>query len=435
VAQTTTVIGGPHQRFTLVYDAKEISPVYAQIIVQTDSKQRIAEVWQQVERYMREQLPWTDPIIKAMRIGPGRDAKIEARFHGHDPAQLRRLSQQAQAIMRADPETKDVRDDWRQPVKLVRPVFNEQVGRQLGITREDLANALQYAFDGITVGRYRDGNLVLPILMRAPEDERTDIGNLRDIQVWSPALGQAVPVAQVVSRFDTVFENTVLRSRDRIRTIIASCNPTGELATPVFDRLRPQIEAIELPPGYSLSWGGEYEDSKKAQAGLFGALPAGFLLMILTSILLFGKIRQPLIIWLTVPLAIVGITAGLLAADGAFDFMSLLGALSLIGLLIKNAIVLIEEIDQQIAEGKDPYPAILDSAVSRLRPVVLAAATTILGLIPLLSDVFFVNMSITIMAGLGFATVLTLVFVPTLYAILLRVKPAPAAQSRNGGSR
>ena len=213
-----------------------------------------------------------------------------------------------------------------------------------------------------------------------------------------------------------------MRSRNRQLTIIASCNPTGELTAPLFGRLQPQIEAIALPPGYSFSWGGEYEDSARAQGALFGALPGGFLLMILTSILLFAKVRQPLIIWLTVPLAIVGITAGLLAFNGAFDFMSLLGALSLIGLLIKNAIVLIEEIDQQIDGGKEPYTAILDSGVSRLRPVILAAATTILGLIPLLQDVFFVNMSITIMAGLGFATILTLVFVPVLYAILFSVE-------------
>ena len=146
--------------------------------------------------------------------------------------------------------------------------------------------------------------------------------------------------------------------------------------------------------------------------------------MILTSILLFGKVRQPLIIWLTVPLAAIGITAGLLAFNGAFDFMSLLGALSLVGLLIKNAIVLLEEIDQQIEGGKASYTAILDAGVSRLRPVVLAAATTILGLIPLLQDVFFVNMSITIMAGLGFATILTLIVVPVLYAILFRIRPA-----------
>ena len=148
--------------------------------------------------------------------------------------------------------------------------------------------------------------------------------------------------------------------------------------------------------------------------------------MILVTILLFGKVRQPLLIWLTVPLAAVGVTAGLLTFNGAFDFMSLLGALSLIGLLIKNAIVLIDEIDQQSSLGKQAYTAILDSTVSRLRPVMLAAATTILGLIPLLQDVFFVNMSLTIMAGLGFATLLTLLFVPTLYAILFGIKPLQA---------
>ncbi len=423
VEQTTTVIGGPHERFTLVYDPREISSAYAQIIVKTDGRERIAEVWDKVGEYMRTDMPWTDPIIKSLRIGPGRDSKIEARFHGPDPAVLRKLSREAQAIMRADAEAKDVRDDWRQPVKLVRPIFNEQVGRQLGITRENLAGALRYAFEGTQVGRYRDGIRVLPILMRAPEDERADVGNLQDVTIWSPVLNGTVPAAQVISGFETVFENTVLRSRDRIRTIIASCNPTGELATPLFSRIKPQIEAMQLPAGYSLSWGGEYEDSKKAQSGLGRSLPVGFLFMILTSILLFGKIRQPLIIWLTVPLAIVGITAGLLGANGAFDFMSLLGALSLIGLLIKNAIVLIDEIDQQIEEGKEGFAAILDATVSRLRPVVLAAATTILGLIPLLRDVFFVNMSITIMAGLGFATVLTLVFVPTLYSIMFKIRP------------
>jgi len=421
VVQTTTIVGGPHQRFTLVYEPKEISKANAQIIVQTDSRERIPEVWKKVDAYMKAEMPWTDPILKSLRIGPGRDSKIEARIHGPDPVVLRKLSEQAQDIMRADPEAKDIRDDWRQPDKMARPVFNEQVGRQPAITRENRAAALQYAFDGTQGGLYRDGIRHLPILLRAPEDERKDAGNLRDINVWSPVLNKAVPVAQVVSGFETVWENTVIRSRDRIQTIMATCNPTGELATPLFNRLRPQIEGMELPSGYSISWGGEYEDSAKAQAGLAGALPAGFLFMILTSILLFGKVRQPLLIWLTVPLAIVGITAGLLIFNGAFDFMSLLGALSLIGLLIKNAIVLIDEIDQQIADGKDGYNAILDAAVSRLRPVVLAAATTILGLIPLLQDVFFVNMSITIMAGLFFATVLTLVIVPTLYAILFRI--------------
>jgi len=300
-------------------------------------------------------------------------------------------------------------------------VFNEQVGRQLGVTRENLGQSLRYAFEGQPVGTYRDGIYLLPILMRAPADERGDIEKMRDVQVWSPVLGRAVPAAQLISRYETRWENAVVRSRDRQLTIIASANPTGELADPLFSRVKPKIEAIELPAGYALEWGGEYEDAKRAQAGLGGALPTGFLLMILTSIFLFGKLRQPAIIWLTVPLAAIGVTAGLLLVDGAFDFMSLLGALSLVGLLIKNAIVLIEEIDQQIDAGKPRFDALLDASVSRMRPVVLAAATTILGLIPLLPDVFFVNMAITMMGGLGFATVLTLIVVPTLYAIFFRI--------------
>ena len=425
VKQTTTVVGGPHQRFTLVYDAKEPSRAYAQIIVQTETRDQIPAVMEAVSGFMRAEMPSLDPIIKALRIGPGRDAKIEARFSGPEAHVLRELAEEAKAIMRADYEATDVRDDWRNPVKVVTPVFNEQVGRQLGVTRKDLGAALRSSFEGQPVGTYRDGIRLLPINIRAAEEERVDIENIRDAQVWSPVLGRSVPLDQVVSSYRTTWENAVVRGRNRIPTIIASCNPTGSLATPLFERLRPQIEAIELPPGYSLAWGGEYEDSVNAQKGLAGSLPVGFLLMILTSIFLFGKLRQPTIIWLTVPLAIIGITAGLLTTGGAFDFMSILGALSLVGLLIKNAIVLIEEIDQQIETGKDRYEAVLDSAVSRMRPVVLAASTTILGLIPLLTDVFFVNMSVTIMAGLGFASVLTLIIVPTLYAIFFRIQKTP----------
>jgi multidrug efflux pump subunit AcrB len=422
VVETTSVIGGPHQRFTLVYDSREPAPVYAQIIVRTETREQIPAVWEATQKFMREELSWTDPIIKALRIGPGRDAKIEARFSGPDPQVLRELSEQAQAIMRANPNAVDIRDDWRSPVKVATPIFNEQVGRQLGVDRESLGAAMQYAFEGTSVGLYRDGNRVLPIRMRAPLDERGDIDNMQDVQVWSPVLGKSVPVSQVVSDYDTRWENAVIRGRNRIQTNIASCNPRDGMATGLLDELRPEIEAIPLPPGYKLEWGGEYEDSINAQAGLAASLPVGFLLMILTSIFLFGKLKQPAIIWLTVPLAIVGITAGLLFTGGAFDFMSLLGALSLVGLLIKNAIVLIEEIDQQIETGKDQFQAILDSSVSRMRPVMLAAATTILGLIPLLSDVFFVNMSITIMAGLGFATVLTLIVVPTLYSVFFKIR-------------
>jgi multidrug efflux pump subunit AcrB len=422
VTSTNTVIGGPHQRFTLVYDAKEMSPSYAQIIVQTRSLEQIPPLREKLAAMLREELPWVDPVLKPLRIGPGRDARIEVRFHGADPLMLRELAEQTKQIMREDPEATEIRDDWRDPVKVIRPLFNEQVSRQLGVTRDALNQSLKFAYQGDQVGVYRDGNHLLPIIMRAPPEERANIGNLRDVAVWSPALGSSISAAQLTSGVQTHWENALLRSKDRRLTITASCNPLGTLADPLFERLRERIEAMPLPPGYSLSWGGEYEDSMQAGQGLKAGMPMGFLMMVLTSVLLFGALRQPLIIWLTVPLAIIGITAGLLLADGAFDFMSILGALSLIGLLIKNAIVLIEEIDQQIAAGVDRFEAIVESAVSRARPVLLAAATTILGLIPLLGDVFFVNMAITIMAGLGFATLLTLFVVPALYATLFRVR-------------
>ena len=193
--------------------------------------------------------PALDPIIKTMRIGPGRDAKIEARFSGPDPTTLRRLAEQAQALMRADVEAIDIRNDWRSPVKVVVPVFNEQVGRQLGISREDLADAMKYSYDGVVSGSYRDGNRTLLIKMRAADQERTDIDSLRDVQIWSAILGRTVPASAAISGYGTVFENALLRSRDRMQTIIASCNPTGELATPLFSRLKPQIGALELPPG------------------------------------------------------------------------------------------------------------------------------------------------------------------------------------------
>ncbi len=423
VTKTTELIGGGDQRFSLVYAPKERSSAYAQIIVQTESLEQIAEIRKKADQYMKDHMPNLEPIIMSMRIGPGRDSKIEARISGPDHAILRQLSEQVKNIYRKNAGTKEIRDDWRQPVKLIKPIFNEQVGRQLGITYEDLSKSLKYAFDGTRIGLYRDGIRLLPIYIRAPDDEREDITHIQDIQVWSPVLQKAVPIGQVVKRFETVWENTIIRGRDRRDTIIASCNPEpGFDATELFERLRPQIEAMKLPAGYQLEWGGEYEDSSNAQNSLSKALPGGFLLMILTTILLFGKLKQPAIIWLTVPLAIIGITAGLLLLDGAFDFMGLLGALSLIGLLIKNAIVLIEEIDQEIESGKEGFKAILDSAVSRMRPVMMAAATTILGMIPLLSDVFFVNMSIIVMSGLAFATVLTLIFVPVLYAIFFHIK-------------
>jgi multidrug efflux pump subunit AcrB len=189
----------------------------------------------------------------------------------------------------------------------------------------------------------------------------------------------------------------------------------------LFSRLRPQIEAIELPEDYELEWGGDYEDSANAQEPLMAAIPYFVVAMVLITIMLFNSLRQPLIIWLMVPLAVIGVTVGLLVSKQPFGFMSLLGVLSLAGMLIKNAIVLVDEINFQQSEGKDMMTAIIDSGVSRLRPVAMAASTTALGMVPLLFDGFFAAMAVTIIFGLMFATMLTMIVLPVLFTIMYRV--------------
>ena len=423
VVSTSSFVGGGATRFTLVYSPESPTSAYGQIIITTKTLEDIPRIEKLVLDYTAKNFPDSEPKTKALRIGPGRDAKIEARLSGPDPVMLRKLSQQVQKIMADDGGATNIRDDWRQPVKVIRPIYNEKAARQLGVTREQVSNAMLTAFDGQQVGLFKDGIRLLPIIMRPPQVERADVGSIRDIPVYSPVLHTTVPVGQVVSSFKVEWADAKIRKRNRVYTITPSCDPAQGLATVLLDRIKPQIEAMQLPPGYMLEWGGEFEDSRDANKAINSSLPAGFLTMIVIVILLFGKIRQPLIIWLTVPLAIIGITAGLLSMNVAFGFMGLLGALSLVGLLIKNAIVLIEEIDMNIAAGKESYNAILDSAVSRMRPVMMAASTTILGMAPLLSDVFFLDMAVVIMFGLGFASVLTLIVVPVLYAIFFNIKP------------
>lgn len=256
-----------------------------------------------------------------------------------------------------------------------------------------------------------------------------DVASMKNLQIWSPAAQAMIPLRQVVPGFETAFEDDIVMRKDRKRTLTVFCDPKSGPASVLFQRLRPRIEAIELPIGYTLEWGGEYEDSAEAQAGLAAMLPVFFLVMVLVVIALFNALRQPLIIWLCVPLALIGVTAGLLLTGQPFGFMALLGFLSLSGMLIKNAIVLIDQINLEIAEEKPPFAAIVDAGVSRLRPVAMAALTTALGMIPLLLDAFFMAMAVTIIAGLLFATLLTMVVVPVLYALFFRVREiSPAAK-------
>jgi multidrug efflux pump subunit AcrB len=324
-----------------------------------------------------------------------------------------------------------------------------------------LARALEAAVEGTPIGVYRERDELLPIIARSPELERVDLDNLGTIQVWSPPAGTMMPADQLVTGFTTEFEDPHIWRRDRTKMLKLHADPREGLPSQLMSTLKPAIEqalAVDIAaargrplgaqeqhtantltveenqrwpltdkPGYFIAWGGEMEDSARANAALGQQLPIFFGLMVLIVLTLFNSIKKTLIIWLTVPLSIIGVTVGLLLFKQPFGFMSVLGLMSLSGMLIKNAIVLIDEIDTQIGSGKVPFAAIVESGVSRLIPVMMAAATTILGMVPLLQDAFFVSMAVTLMFGLGFATVLTLIVVPVLYAIFFRVSSERAA--------
>jgi multidrug efflux pump subunit AcrB len=431
VKQVTSSTGKGALRFMLTYTPEKSYPSYAQLLINTNTSEDLRPMMARLRESFAQSFPQALIKLRNLEIGPSPAGKIEARFTGSDPSVLRNLGEQAKQIFREEPSAANIRDDWRQRSKLIRPIFDESLARRAGISRSELDDTLNMSFSGRTVGLYRDGTDMLPIVVRLPDDERVDITNYESLQIWSPTLQQYIPIQQVAPEYQLVWEDPIIQRRDRKRTItvIADHDILGdETAAQVFSRVRSKVEAIALPKGYFLEWGGEYEASRDASTALFGSLPMGFLSMFLITVFLFNSFKKPLVIWCCVPLALIGITFGLLLLDAAFGFMALLGALSLVGMLLKNGIVLLDQINLELKSGIEPYKAVFISGVSRVRPVAMAAITTILGMLPLLGDAFFVDMAVTIMFGLGFATVLTLLVVPVLFMVFHGIKYRPLSE-------
>ncbi|WP_298336673.1 efflux RND transporter permease subunit [uncultured Erythrobacter sp.] len=423
-----TLVGQGTLRYMLVYAPESPSAAYGQFLIKTESYDAIAGLLPQIQSHIDANFPDAQAKVWQFQLGPGGGSKIEVEFSGPDPTVLRDLADKAKTVMAADGRAISIKDDWRQPVSVVEVKYDESSGRRLGISREDLANALRTNFSGRDVGVYREGDQLIRIISRAPERERLDEASLRGVQIFSQTSGRAVPILEVVSGFETAWQNAKLRRVDRVWTINAQADPIpGDLASTLFERLRPEIENIPLPDGYQLKWNGEFGDSAEANESLASTLPLGFLAMVLVVVVLFNALKQPLVIWLIVPLALIGVVIGLLVTDTAMEFMAILGLLSLSGLLIKNAIVLVDQMDLEIQEGKPRFDAVLDSAASRVRPVMMGSLTTVLGVIPLFLDAFFKSMAVVLVFGLTFATVLTLIILPVFYAKAFGITPDETA--------
>ena len=426
VDSVATFIGAGPPRFYLPVDPESPYQSYAQYIVNVHDYRDIPDMMNELNSWFRENYPQALVPIRRYGVGPSNTWKFELRISGPsiaDPGKLRSLADQVVDILENNPLAAYPRTNWRQRVQKVVPEYNQERARWAVVTREDIARTTKRAYDGHPIGLYRERDDLIPIVLRHMAEERESVSNMKALQVQPQSSTYTVPLSQVTDGISTDWEDPLIWRRDRRRTITVQASPIFGVTLPALrSSVLKEIEAIKLPPGYTMEWGGEYEDTVDSQASLIpGTIPtAAIILFIIVA--LFNAFRPPMVILLTIPFAAIGITAGLLSTGTPFGFLALLGAMSLSGMMIKNAIVLLDQINLELEEGKSRYQAVVDSALSRLRPVVLAAATTVLGVIPLLQDIFWIGMAVTIMAGLTFGTILTMIMVPTFYCTLFRIK-------------
>jgi multidrug efflux pump subunit AcrB len=442
VTHVTSFVGGGGLRFLLVYSPERENRAFVQFLVDVDDEKKIDRLVADIQRHLDERHPNANGVAQKFILGPSQGGSVQARFSGPDPEVLRRLADQAKRALEDDGGAVCVRHDWRGREKVIRPELLREQALRNGLTRLEVAQALAAGFEGRVVGFYREPGdagaglypqetRLLPIVARPPLAERSDVDAIHSLQIWSPAARRMIPLSQVAAGGTVGWEDSAVMRRDRFPTVTVHADPRSGLPSQLLNRVRPAVEKIELPPGYSLEWGGEDERSRDSRAGLARPLPFVLVLMVLIVVCLFNSFRQTLLVWVIVPFALIGVTAGLLLTGHSFGFMALLGVLALGGEQIKNSIVVLSKIGTEIDAGKTRYQAILDACVSKVRPVLMVALTTVLGSIPLLTDPFFGSMAVCIMFGLSFACVLTMIVMPVLYAIIynVREKDAPAAEA------
>jgi multidrug efflux pump subunit AcrB len=431
VKDVGTFIGSGGPRFYLPVDPEFPYPEFGQLIVNTPSFAEVNPLVNELRASLQSEFPQAMIRVRKYTVGPGDTWPFELRISGPaeaDLATLRRLGEEGKAILEASPLAKNVRMDMRQRVQKVVADYSQERGRWSGATRSDIGQATSRAFDGTPIGLYREGDTVMPIIARNPEQQREVVAaNLDTVQVQT-ALGlRTTPLGQLTEDIRLEWEDPIITRFNRRRQVAVQASPDAVTFPALRASVIDQIEAMELPPGYSMFWDGEYDSTLRAQLSLVPGMVPAFTIMVLIIVALFNSIRPPLVMMLTVPFAVIGITAILAPTQTPFGFMAILGAMSLVGLMIKNSIVLLDEINANKAQGLSDYDSTVSAGVSRLRPVVLGAATTILGVLPLIQDAFWVSMALTMMFGLLFGTVLTMVMVPTLYATLYKIR-APTEQ-------
>jgi acrB/D/F family transporter len=449
VTHVTTSIGGTPARYNLVRSIAEPSMSYGELIVDYTTPEALKETMEEIQDYLTANYP--DAYVRMKRYNlMYKKYPIELMFTGPDPAVLKELTEKAEQIMRDEPAVMLVTNDWEPMTPTLMVNYYQPIARAIGLSRSDVGLSMLSATDGMPIGSYYEGVHAKPIYLKSLDSKGEKVEALDNIPVWSmlpstAALNEetlkgllmgttsgedllsqtigSIPLNQATRGITMKWEDPVVRRYNGQRALRAQCNNApGYTAESARKLLLSKIDTIALPEGYAMQWLGEHKASGDSMRYLFANIPLAVILMIAILIMLFKDFKKPVIIFCCLPLAAIGIVLGMLISGKEFGFVAIVGALGLIGMMIKNGVVLLDEIGLQIASGKDQTQALLDSSSSRFRPVMMASLTTILGMVPLLGDDMFGSMAVTIMGGLLVGTVITLVFIPVLYAVFFKDK-------------
>ncbi|WKJ90538.1 efflux RND transporter permease subunit [Methylomonas montana] len=415
-------VGNGSPRFYLPLDQQMPQRSFAQFVILTDGAEEREQLRRKLIALFEHDFPSLRGSVLRLENGPPVGFPVQFRVSGPDLLTLRTLARQVAEVMRSNPELSNVQLDWEEPVKVVRINVDQSKARLLGIGSDDIANLVNGAFQGLYVTEFREGIERIDLLVRGAETERKHLSRLQNLMIPTIS-GRSVPLSQV-AELDYGFEEGVIWRRNRIPTVTVRANLYGTVQAPMVSaQVEEKLADIkrQLPAGYRLETGGAVEESAKGGSSVAAGMPL-FLFSVLTVLMIqLQSFSRVALVLLTAPLGMIGVTLFLLIFHQPFGFVAMLGTIALSGMIMRNSVILVDQIDQDKQAGRSDFDAIVDSTVRRFRPIVLTAAAAILAMIPLTKSAFFGPMAVAIMGGLTVATALTLLFLPALYAAWFRV--------------
>ena len=424
VVRVSTTMGATPLRYYLASGSVAGRPNFGNLLVEVKNNRFTEQVKARFDEYVAANYPDVWLRSSLFKLSPVPDATIEIGFVGSNVDTLLSLTSQVERIMESESGATNIRNSWGNRIATWLPVYSQIKGQRIGVSRSRMAEWITLATEGFRLGEYRQGDETMPILLKDENIDNYNLSNLQSMPIFSRG-GNVYSIEQASARFDFDYRTGVVKQYNRERVMKAQCDPCqGENARALLERILAKVEQdVVIPDGYTMKIFGEQESQQESNRALRRFLPLALVLIFVTLLLLFNNFRDPKIILLMTPLIFIGVVLGLLVTHNEFDFFSLLGLLGLVGMNIKNGVILLASISELRRSGREPAEAIVEAAQGRLMPVMLASLTTILALVPLLFDSLFASMAATIMGGLLVATALTMIVLPIVYAIFYGVKP------------